>query len=538
MSKGTRKRNQPPANADKTKNNGVESVEVSFAEEQPLFAELAVSGGALDITKGYADTATLEILPHELLQMSGVDGHTVADSTLADPQVWAGVEQRRNAGVATEWDVTPGGEDAIDIAAAESISRIFKNFRFDAARGHLGYTTFYGYSVAEFMWRSGNGEIEIEDIKVRDRRRFRIAADGSVRMLTINNPSGIELPECKFLSYTSGGTHSNESYGIGLASRLHWLVHFKRHMMKYWLIHLEKYGSPTALGTFPAEWVNLSTGQLNIAARKFLQSMRAIQTDASVIIPDNTTVDTLNSARSGGSSHKEFLDSIDKLIAKVTVGQTLTLDSDGGQYKADVHKSILDGLIKSDLDDMFSALNESAVKWLTDWNYPGAAYPKIWPILSDPADLDAMAERDVKLSSIGYLPSQERINEIYGPGYVLNSSDVYDVGKDDQDVEDIGIGSDKESEEIEFEELQANLLNDEDTFDRALDIIGAAEFPVDMRAELQPILDKIRTDGPDSVRDNIASLYPEMDTTTLEAQIARFIFLSDIFGRVMASNGR
>jgi phage gp29-like protein len=55
--------------------------------------------------------------------------------------------------------------------------------------------------------------------------------------------------------------------------------------------------------------------------------------------------------------------------------------------------------------------------WLTNWNYPGAAVPKVYRDYSESEDLKLVAERDEHLKNVGYRPTPQRVIEVYGDGY-------------------------------------------------------------------------------------------------------------------------
>ena len=77
------------------------------------------------------------------------------------------------------------------------------------------YARFYGYAVAELLYRPGEDQVVLEQIKVRNRRRFGFAPDFSLRLLTTNHPDGEPLEERKFWAFSCGADHDDEPYGLG-----------------------------------------------------------------------------------------------------------------------------------------------------------------------------------------------------------------------------------------------------------------------------------------------------------------------------------
>jgi hypothetical protein len=74
-------------------------------------------------------------------------------------------------------------------------------------------------------------------------------------------------------------------------------------------------------------------------------------------------------------------------------------------------------LVKADSDLVNASANQAWVRWLIDWNYPGAAYPTLWRRLEDEPDLKPQAERDKILFDMGYTPNPAYVVETYGEGF-------------------------------------------------------------------------------------------------------------------------
>ncbi|MEB4492751.1 DUF935 family protein, partial [Pasteurella multocida] len=75
----------------------------------------------------------------------------------------------------------------------------------------------------------------------------------------------------------TGSDHDDEPYGIGLAHWLYWASLFKRNGVKFWLIFLEKFGMPTALGRYSK---NASPTDQD----KLLEAIYSIQSDSGIIV--------------------------------------------------------------------------------------------------------------------------------------------------------------------------------------------------------------------------------------------------------------
>ncbi|OHD27419.1 MAG: hypothetical protein A2Y38_05585 [Spirochaetes bacterium GWB1_59_5] len=249
-------------------------------------------------------------------------------------------------------------------------------------------------------------------IRVRDRRRFGFAPDMSLRLKTSSKPLGEELPEKKFWHFATGSDHDDEPYGLGLAHWLYWPVFFKRSGVKFWLIFLEKYGMPTALGKY-------QPGASKTDQDKLLEALGAIQTDSAIIIPDGMTAELLEATRGGTADYTALYDRMDAAIARATLGQTASTQGTPGKLgNDDLQGDVRDDIVKADADLICMSFNATVVKWLTEWNFPGAALPQVWRKCEDEEDANTTAERDGKIVQMGFKPTLKYIQDTYGGEWV------------------------------------------------------------------------------------------------------------------------
>lgn len=383
---------------------------LAFAESQarPEMREVATTRDGRDITRGYVSPFELLQPQDSVLRARGNGNYEIYREVLRDDQVKATFEQRRLAIVSREWEVVPGGDKRLDKKAAESLTQQLKAIKWDAVTDKMLYGVFYGHAVGELLYARDGAEVVLDQVRVRDRRRFGYDGDGNLRLLTMNNPNpGELLAPRKFWHFATGADHDDEPYGLGLAHWLYWPVFFKRGGTKFWLIFLEKFGQPTAKGEYPS---NASPEEKS----RLLAALEAISTDTGVIIPQGMAIELIEAARSGTADYTALYDRMNAAIAKVTLGQTLTTDAAGGQYKADVQMDVRQDIVKADADLVCESFNRTVARWLTDWNYPGAAYPRVWRRIEDEPDLKPQAERDEIITRMGFKPSLKYINDTYG----------------------------------------------------------------------------------------------------------------------------
>lgn len=404
----------------------------------PPVVEMAGQDNGRDITQLYIS----RLVPNsdKILTTRGGGDLTIYDELLSDYQVQSTFQQRTQAIVGKEWTVTPASESSEDKSAADFVKEVIQGLEFDEVTEKALYAIFYGYGVSELMWATEGGRWVIEDIKVRDRKRFRFGLNGDLYLLTRDNPMGelIEDAQTKFWVISTGATHSDAPYGLGLAHFLYWPVFFKRNGMKFWLKFLEKYGTPTVVA-------KASNAALQDDRQRslILEGLRSIQQDSAVLIPDNIEVDLLQAAASGATTHEDFNQVMDRAISKIVLSQTMTTDAEGGNYKGEVHKSVKEEVVKADADLVNGSFTKKVVAKLVEFNFPTAATPIVSRDIEPEEDLRDRAERDGKIYALGFEPTQEYIDETYGPGWEKRQISPPQLGiMAPGDEEDGGMASD------------------------------------------------------------------------------------------------
>ena len=347
----------------------------------------------------------------DILALKGGGDLKLYETVAQDDQVKSCVQQRISAVISRDWGVEPGDDSKPAQQAAEFIEAELKNLQWDRINEKMLWGAFYGYSVGEIMWRRGD-KIGIDDIKVRNRRRFNFGTDLLPKLITIEDPLGEDLPDQKFWHFCCGGDNDDDPYGRGLAHWLYWPTFFKRADMRWWVTFLEKYAQPTRLGKY-------SPGASETDKDTLWQAMDAFGTNGKMMIPEGTMIELLEAARAGGADYQGMLDICNAAISKIVLSQTMTTDNGSSQSQANVHQDVKDDIVKADADLICSSFNQGPIKWLTDWNFPGVAYPRVWRQMDAAVDLTAEADRDTKLQALGISLKPESIAAKYGDDYLV-----------------------------------------------------------------------------------------------------------------------
>jgi len=470
--------------------------------------ELAGTGEGNDITRPYL--GPLAEADDSVLRKRGGGRLDIYKEVLNDDEVKSAFTQRQDAVISREWKVEPGGDKPIDAEAAEAMSELLKSVGFDRVTKLMHFGVFYGYAVAELIYGIKNNMYWIDDIKVRDRRRFRFSPAGELRLLTQNNMhEGIACQAPYFWHYATGADHDDEPYGLGLAHWLYWPSFFKRNDIKFWLIFLEKFGMPTAVGKY-------GTGATTEQKRNLLSLTRAIQTDSGIIMPEGMNLELLQIARSGAGDYKAFYDSMNEAIRRVTVGQ---ITSSGGASSSiggdeSLQAAVLASIAKSDSDVMCESWNRGPGTWFTQMNFPGAAVPQVSRIFDEPEDLKSMSERDKNIiESTGYRPTLAHVQDTYGgewekkqPEELINAQPSKNVDFSEQQSNAFAPA------------LQANRLNSE--------IQPATNQWIN---QIKELVDNVQS--LEELRDKLFELIPDMQLDDYAEVMAQALTAANLAGR-------
>lgn len=482
-----------------------------FAKKD-LKQEIATTRDGRDITRGYVNGLPLLPPTDTVLQMKGAGDYKVYMEVMRDEEVKSSFSQRMRAVISRPWDVIPGGKKMIDKKAAEFVKTVIDNLEFDELTEKMLHGVFYGYSVAEVIWAEQDNQWVISEIKVRDRRRFGFNPDMQLRMKTMQHIMGEELPPYKFWSFNCGADHDDEPYGIGLAHWLYWPVFFKRNGIRFWLTFLEKFGSPTVKGTYPPGTPEPDQDDL-------LSALRDIQHDSAFIVPDGMTAELLEATRGGTADYKSLVEIMNNAINKVIVGQTASSQGTPGRLgNDDLQGDVRLDIVKADADLICMSLNATVVKWLVDFNFAGAAYPKVWRVVEEAEDLKSRSDRDKNVKDLGFKPSLEYIQETYGDGWEVDDSPETG-GLDLQGAA---------SEEF----AEGDSTPDQQALDDAIELLATQNMQNNMDKLLKPIVDMVNKKTPEQVQAILAESYAELDAAGMQELMARAFFVAEVWGRL------
>jgi hypothetical protein len=201
----------------------------------------------------------------------------------------------------------------------------------------------------------------------RHPRRFVFGSQGELRLLTRAEPvEGEAVPPRKFIVFAPYGRHENP-YGTPLLRSVWWISWFKRQALKFWLLHCEKYGMPTAVLTHPPE----ATERERMAFRRVVGS---IQQETGLVVPEGVELSLLEASRSGGpAAYLSLIELCNSEMSKAVLGQTLTVDTPAGGGHASfamarVHEHVREDITRLDAQALMGCINGTLVRWICELN--------------------------------------------------------------------------------------------------------------------------------------------------------------------------
>ena len=260
----------------------------------------------------------------------------------------------------------------------------------------------FGYAVHEIVWNTVQTDLGtlILPTAIKDRKQewFKFDSDSKL-LLQTNDGSRREMPERKFLVTRNRPTTANP-YGNAVYSRCFWPLAFKKGGLKFWMLFVEKYGMPKAIGKVPPTATEKEQ-------QDFLKMLVGLVRDAVAVIPQTGSVELLEAGAANANPHKAIVDWADQAMSKAWLGETLTTEqtsSGGTQAMATVHNDVRADLALDDAAMIESSINQ-LIRWIYEINWPNEREIP-WMNIILPEDLqEARLNRDI---------NAQYITDVYG----------------------------------------------------------------------------------------------------------------------------
>ncbi|MEO5378383.1 MAG: DUF935 domain-containing protein [Magnetococcus sp. DMHC-6] len=356
--------------------------------QKTLFQTQELSASQVKLKKNFYKETAIDELGSWLIQVPDPDTILVKlglsraslRSLEGDDEIFAALETRREAVLATPWRLEPG-EGVVSTFVKDQI----KPCALNVIRG-IWAAVPYGYSVQEIIYKKlADNMIGIDRVVEKPFEWFAPQADNTLLFYSPGELSGTQIDtKYKFLLTRRLPTYRNP-YGEALLSRLYWPWYFRTQGLKFWVQFLERFGQPLLLGSTSGDKTEMAN-----------QLVRAIQ-DAVVVIGQEDKVEAI-APSNAGESFSRFEGAMERRVQKVILGQTLTTDvGDSGSFAAAlVHDTVRQDRRLADIRMVIESM-QLLINRLTQLNFPAAQPPRF--VMEDGQGLESLrAARDLTLT--------------------------------------------------------------------------------------------------------------------------------------------
>lgn len=464
-----------------------------------------------------------------------------ADLEDRDEHIFTELSKRRRALLPLDWAILPGREkDAKAEKIAEAVREQFDMIpSFEDLLLDLGDAIGHGFAALETQWEYRDGLHIPVAFHHRPQSWFQLGKDRATLRLRDNTQEGQELQELGWVIHTHK-SRSGYFARYGLFRVLVWTYLLKMYARSDFAEYLEIHGMPLRLGTYP---VSASEKE----KRTLLAALQAIGHDAAGIIPDGMALEFKEAARSSEQPFMSMWDACERGQSKAILGGTLTTQADGKTSTnalGQIHNEVRRDILASDALQIANAITEqillplavincglddiSLAPWFRfdtsepeDLSYLADALPKLASVMKIPASWAhekcriPMAEGDEEILAPPLQPEQH-IDKDTGPGKLARLRAELAASSGSPGTSSTPAPHDQQAidrAEIPDETLQA----------------AAEQMTAVLVAELK--------DGvpPEVLLTRLASVYPNMDSSSLEELLARAMFVGEVWGRLSAA---
>ena len=374
---------------------------VSFGEARAtpsLSEQIATRDRSMDMSFGF-------ILPNPdpILKRQGKDIAVYRDMR-SRASVGGPIRRRKAAVKALEWRVERGKASARVTRLANDV---LATYDMDTLINEITNAVLFGYQPLELVWGPFNGAAAPLQVIGKPQEWFFFDNAAQLRFRSRQQPlQGEELEPRKFLLARQEASYDNP-YGFADLSMCFWADTFMRGGLKFWVTFTEKYGTPWLVGKQPR-------GTPGSEVNNLLDKLEAMVQDAVAAIPDDSSIDILESGDKGASAdlYERLLMYCRSEINIALLGQNQSTESNSNRASAtaglEVAKTIRDG----DAALVMATMNQ-LLRWLTDL-HDGEQAPAPTFVLFEEEDVNTQqAVRDETLTKAGVKFTKEYWKRVY-----------------------------------------------------------------------------------------------------------------------------
>lgn len=391
---------------------------------------------------------------------------------------------------------------------------IFKCINIEQTINDILDTPLFGYVPIEIIYENFDKYVIPVKLIAKPQEWFFFNNEGEFFFKDMKSKKLIDLDGFKFLLPRNNPTFTNP-YGQAILSRCFWQVAFINGGMEFWGKFTEKLGMPYIFGKYDRSMSKKEQ-------EEFLEGLSNLVQDAVGLIPSDGSVEIIQTGSTSNSEiYKILVDKCENNISKSILGQTLTTDvgANGSYAASQTHACVRSDIVNSDKTLVENTLN-TLIQKINQINFNDENIPVFEFIEKDLGF--AKAERDNKVAALGVEFSEDYILKTYG----YEKGDIKIISRQNN-LSDFEEGNKKN-------EIKQN-IND---FDKLENITNIAELQNAVNPSIRKIVEFFnKTQNAEDALEQIAELYPNLNTKELEKILTKVIFISDLLGRLQVQEG-
>lgn len=517
-----KKKEQPRFNPD-----------MDTGENRPVRARIAAG----DANDKYSDYPSNGLTPRRLAAIfrEADEGNVYRQMELfeemeeKDTHLFSQLQTRKLAVTSMDWEVQPFSADSKDKEISDFVKEQLKGLNnlpdiFLDILDAIGK----GISVSEIQWDiSREGYNIISGIEwVHPKKLVWDAFTDEIKICTRDYPSGIELPQYKFIvhKYKAKSGHPARA---GILRVCAWMYLFKNYDLKDWVSFCEVFGMPLRLGKYEP-----SASEDDKAA--LAQAIIDLGTDAAGIVPTTTSIEFIESQKlTSAEIYENLARYTDEQTSKAILGQTLSSDSGGGSYaQGKVHNEVRHDLTEADAASLAAAVRRDIITPLVLFNFGPETNIPFFSFNSDEAE-DQKELADIYRTLICDIGLEVPKNHLYSKFNIPAPEDGEAVVSPVKQIQQIP--QMKPPSQVNLKETL--VTPEQEQLDGIVEI-AEKKAAVSYKKMLEPLLKII--DNYDSLEDAMAALkdtkrlktlYKEMQDTELQDLVQQAIYISQLIGR-------
>lgn len=373
-----------------------------------------------------------------------------------------------------------------------------------------------GYCVQEIVWGIVGGLIAPVKIIKRPQEWFAFGLRGETRFIGESGIGEVQHP-LKYLITRHKADYLNP-YGQPILSECFWPLAFKRGSLRFWMLFVEKFGLPKAVGEVPPGMSDRDKADLLIRLESMVRS-------AAVVIPNNSKVSLLETKTAAGDlPHPELVRWAENAMSKAFLGEVMTTGAQGyGTYGA--LQGARDDRAELALDDasLVEGAHNQLINWI--WQLNSLPDPKPWLQIQMPEDMQlGRLQRDKGLYALGWRPTQEYFQDVYNIAPEHTARIDPGSGQNGSTTADPGAGA-------SFGEAGDAEIRQDQVLQGILSALPDQALSKQGKELAQPILDMAtRSSGYAEFEQMLATEFAEMAPSNLESVMEQFCTLSELAG--------